>query len=215
MKAVLYQVQNGVKGVIAYASRSVNKTEMNYPVHKLEFLGLKWAITDKFHDYLYGGNTFDVYTDNNPLTYVLSTAKLDACSHRWVARLANYNFNIHYRSGITNVDADALSHIQWPDILSDLDMVDFDETIGTQSIKAICNSSRICYGYCETTCSGAASLPSQFINMSASSSQPFDWIKEQSQSPELREIIALIKRHKLTQGKLRRVIQVSLRPFLE
>ena len=35
-----------------------------------------------------------VYTDNNPLTYVLSTAKLDACSHRWVARLANYNFNI-------------------------------------------------------------------------------------------------------------------------
>ena len=77
--AVLYQVQNGVKRVIAYASRSVNKTEMNYPVHKLEFLALKWAITDKFHDYLYGGNTFDVYTDNNPLTYVLSTAKLDAC----------------------------------------------------------------------------------------------------------------------------------------
>ena len=141
--AVLYQVQNGVKRVSAYASRSVNKTEMNYPVHKLEFLALKLAITDNFHDCLYGGNTFDVYTDNNPLTYVLSTAKLDACSHRWVARLANYNFNIHYRSGITNVDADALSHIQWPDILSDPDMVDFDEKIGTQSIKAICNSSRI------------------------------------------------------------------------
>ena len=139
--AVLYQVQNGVKRVIAYASRSGNKTEMNYPVHKLELLALKWAITDKFHDYLYGGNTFDVYTDNNPLTYVLSTAKLDACSHRWVARLANYNFNIHYRSGVTNVDADALSCIQWPDILIDPDMVDFDETIGIQSIKAICNSS--------------------------------------------------------------------------
>ena len=61
LKAVLYQVQNGVKRVIAYASRSVNKTEMNYPVHKLEFLALKWAITDKFYDYLYGGNTFDVY----------------------------------------------------------------------------------------------------------------------------------------------------------
>ena len=96
--AVLYQIQNGVRRVIAYASRSVSKTEMNYPVHKLEFLALKWAVTDKFHDYLYGGNTFEVYTDNNPLTYVLSTAKLDACSHRWVARLANYNFNIHYKS---------------------------------------------------------------------------------------------------------------------
>ena len=204
LKAVLYQVQNGVKRVIAYASRSVSKTEMNYPVHKLEFLALKWAITDKFHDYLYGGNTFDVYTDNNPLTYVLSTAKLDACSHRWVARLANYNFNIHYRSGMTNVDADALSRIQWPSILSDPDMVDFDETIGTQSIKAICNSSSISYGYCETICSGAASLPSQFINMSVSPSQPFDWIKEQSQDPELREIIALIKKKKLYSRKIRK-----------
>ena len=202
--AVLYQVQKGVKRVIAYASRSVNKTEMNYPVHKLEFLALKWAITDKFHDYLYGGNTFDVYTDNNPLTYVLSTAKLDACSHRWVARLANYNFNIHYRSGITNVDADALSRIQWPSILSDPEMMEFDETIGTQSIKAICNSSRISYGYCETICSGAASLPSQFVNMSVSPSQPFDWKKEQSQDPELREIIALIKGKKLYSRKIKK-----------
>ena len=73
-KAVLYQIQNGVKRVIAYVSRSLNKSEMNYPVHKLEFLALKWAVTDKLHDYLYGGNTFEVYTDNNPLTYVLSTA---------------------------------------------------------------------------------------------------------------------------------------------
>ena len=123
--AVFYQIQNGVKRVIAYASRSVSKTEMNYPVHKLELLALKWAITGKFHDYLYGGNTFDVYTDNNPLTYVLTTAKLDACSDRWVARLANYNFNIHYRSDISNTDADALSQIQWPDILSDPDVSGF------------------------------------------------------------------------------------------
>ena len=135
--AVLYQIQNGVKRVIGYTSRSLNKSEVDYPVHKLEFLAFKWAVTDKFHDYLYGSNTFEVYTDNNPLTYVLSTAKLDACSHRWVARLANYNFNIHYRSGISNVDTDPLSKIQWPDILNDPDIVDFDKIIGTQSIKAI------------------------------------------------------------------------------
>ena len=57
--------------------------------------------------------------------------------------LGNYNFNIHYRSGITN--ADTLSHIQCPTIISDPDMVDLDETIGTQSIKAICNNSRISF----------------------------------------------------------------------
>ena len=68
--AVLYQRQeDGKERVIAYASRTLNKSERNYDAHKLEFLALKWAITDRFHEYLYGA-TFDVYTDNNPLTYV-------------------------------------------------------------------------------------------------------------------------------------------------
>ena len=75
--AVLYQIQDGVEKMISYASRFLTKSETKYPVHKLEFLCLKWAITEQFHEYLYG-NTFDVYTDNDPLTYVLTTAKLDA-----------------------------------------------------------------------------------------------------------------------------------------
>ena len=44
----------------------MSKTEKNYSAHKLEFLALKWAVTERFHEYLYGGN-FEVYTDNNPL----------------------------------------------------------------------------------------------------------------------------------------------------
>ena len=105
--AVLYQVQDGQKRVKAYASRSLSKSEKNYPVHKLEFLALKWAITDKFHEYLYGSE-FQVFTDNNPLTYVLTTAKLDATGHRWVAALSNYTFSITYKPGKGHVDADAL-----------------------------------------------------------------------------------------------------------
>ena len=88
------------------------KSKTKYPVHKLEFLCLKWAITDQFHKYLYA-NTFDVYTDNNPLTYVLTTAKLDAMGHRWVTGLANQNFHSHYKLGKSNVEADALSKIDW------------------------------------------------------------------------------------------------------
>ena len=49
--AVLYQKQGDVKRVISYASRSLTKPEQNYPAHKLEFLGLKWAVCDKFKDY--------------------------------------------------------------------------------------------------------------------------------------------------------------------
>ena len=54
--AVLYQNDShGHQRVIAYASCSLSNTERNYPVHKLEFLALKWAVTDRFHEYLYGG----------------------------------------------------------------------------------------------------------------------------------------------------------------
>ena len=75
---VLYQKQaDGMKSVIAYASWTLSRSEQNYDAHKLEFLALKWSVTERFHEYLYGGH-FEVYTDNNPLTYVLTTAKLDA-----------------------------------------------------------------------------------------------------------------------------------------
>ena len=53
------------------------------------------------------------YTDNNPLTYILTTAKLDATRQWWVASLANYDFTIHYRSGKQNTEAVALSRIKW------------------------------------------------------------------------------------------------------
>lgn len=96
--AALYQNQDGQVKVIAYASRGLSKCERRYPTHKLEFLALKWAITDKLSDYLYG-TEFTVVTDNNPLTYVLSSAKLDAAGHRWLAALSNFNFNIQYRAG--------------------------------------------------------------------------------------------------------------------
>ena len=48
--AVLSQDQGGEKRVIDYASRNLSKAKKNYAVHKLEFLALKWAVTEKFHD---------------------------------------------------------------------------------------------------------------------------------------------------------------------
>lgn len=109
--AILRQKQDGVKRVIAYASRSLKPSEINYPAHKLEYLALKWAITEKFHDYLYGSK-FEVITYNNPLTYVNTTAKLDATAQRWNASLSNYDFKISYRSGKSNAAADGLSRIK-------------------------------------------------------------------------------------------------------
>ena len=89
------------------------KAERNYHLHsgKLEFLALKWAVCEHFTDYLYHAPHFVVYTDNNPLTYVLSTAKLNATCHRWVAELENVCFTIKYRPGHSNKDGDTLSRM--------------------------------------------------------------------------------------------------------
>ena len=108
--AVLYQVVDGIERVVAYASRGLRPSERHYPAHKLEFLSLKWAIVDRFYDYLYGHN-FLVRTDNHPLVYAFTSAKLDAQSHRWLASLAIFNFSIQYRSGKQNVDVDILSRL--------------------------------------------------------------------------------------------------------
>uniref|UniRef100_A0A8C4VWR2 Reverse transcriptase/retrotransposon-derived protein RNase H-like domain-containing protein n=1 Tax=Gopherus evgoodei TaxID=1825980 RepID=A0A8C4VWR2_9SAUR len=130
--AVLYQEVEGKRKPVAFASRGLSDSETRYPIHKLEFLALKWAITEKFRDYLYGAQ-FQVWTDNNPLTYVLTSAKLDATGQRWVAALASYEFSIQYRSGRSNVDADALSRRpQAPDVA----------VIPTDGVRAICSVSR-------------------------------------------------------------------------
>ena len=115
--AALYQEQQGQKRVVAYASRGLSKCESRYPAHKLEFLALKWAVTEKFQDYLYG-NTFLAVTDSNPLTYILTSAKLDATSYRWLATLSTFDFQLQYRTRKQNQDADRLSrrpHGRLPD----------------------------------------------------------------------------------------------------
>ncbi len=91
-------------------SHCLTKSERNYPTQKLEFLALRWAVVEKFHDYLFG-NRFWAYTDNNPLTCVFRSAKLDATEHQWVTQFANYEFDIQYRSGKVNVDADTPSQL--------------------------------------------------------------------------------------------------------
>ena len=89
---VLYQEQQGQERITANVSRALKPSELNYPAHKLEFLTLK-----RPGNYLYG-HKFLVLTDNNPLAYILTSAKPDATSHRWLAELLSYDFSIKYLS---------------------------------------------------------------------------------------------------------------------
>ncbi|XP_076840784.1 uncharacterized protein LOC143485286 [Brachyhypopomus gauderio] len=115
--AVLSQDQGGQRKPIAYASRGLHPAEQNmsnYSALKSELLGLKWAVTEKFREYLLGAK-FTVFTDNNPLSY-LQTAKLGAVEQRWASQLAGFDFVLKYRPGIKNGNADALSRMPVPSV---------------------------------------------------------------------------------------------------
>ena len=189
--AVLYQKQDGK--LIAYASISVSKSESHYPAHKLEFLALKWTVCEKFHEYLHGSKTFEVYTDNNPLTYVLTSAKLDASGQRWVAKLANYNFTTKYKCGLSNVEADALSRISWPDILADNEDLDIDlDCMDTHVVNAILTGSKSKSSLIESVSCSSKIIPPELSSDSSSSSE-IDWMKEQRADSNLSVIIKLIE----------------------
>ena len=97
--AVLSQKQeDGWFHLVAYGSWVLTMHEKNYHSTKLEFLALKWAVTEHFKEYLLY-QPFLVKTDNNPLTYIMTTPNLDATGHEWVYALAKYDFLLEYQKG--------------------------------------------------------------------------------------------------------------------
>ena len=105
------QDKDGKICVIAYTSQSLCPSERsmcNYGSAKLELLPLKWAVTEKFHDYLLG-SWFQDNMDNNLLAYV-QDGKLGASQIQWFSKLASFNFTTKYQTGNSNKAADALSH---------------------------------------------------------------------------------------------------------
>ncbi|XP_039528746.1 uncharacterized protein LOC120479938 [Pimephales promelas] len=108
--AVLSQEHGGKCRPVAFASRGLRPSErnmQNYSSMKLEFLALKWAVSEKFREYLLGQKCL-VFTDNNPLSH-LQTAKLGALEQRWANQLADFDLEIRYKPGRSHVNADALS----------------------------------------------------------------------------------------------------------
>ena len=114
--AVLSQKQdNGKFHPVAYASRELKGGEKKYHSSKLEFLALKWAVIDQFREYL-RYRPFTMRTDNNPLTYIMTTPNLDATGHQWVAAMAGYDMTIEYLKGTDNKVADMMSRVpKWLD----------------------------------------------------------------------------------------------------
>ena len=118
--AVLFQKQDDrCYHPIAFENHSLIPSEKNYHSSKLEFLALRLCVTEHFKEYLMY-TSFMVWTDNNPLMYILTTPNLNATGHRWVGALASFEFTLEYQKGADNRAADALN---WIPICHDCEMV--------------------------------------------------------------------------------------------
>ena len=95
---------------VGYTSWSLTIHECNYHSTKQEFLALKWVIVEQFQEDLFW-KLFVVKTNNNPLTYIMTTPNLDATWHHWVEALARITFSIEYQKGWDSAAADALSQV--------------------------------------------------------------------------------------------------------
>ena len=216
--AVLSQKQaDGQYHPIAYASCVMNKTEQRYHSNKQEFLALKWVVTEQFHEYLspYGKNRneFVVRTDNNLLTYIFSSANLDAAGQCWVARLASYNFSLEYQKGKDNTMADFLS--QMNERLPEEEVQEYLNKIPYPGIKAVLDNaimpieeraeqgvrpSSDCQDVCQEEAVGARPARLATTNVT-------DWKQEQKEDPVLYQVVKHLRvPHEMFKAALHKVL---------
>ena len=216
--AVLPQKQaDGQYHPIAYAGHVMNETKQRYHSNKQEFLTLKWVVTEQFHEYLspYGKNQnkFVVHTDNNPLTYIFSSANLDAAGQRWVAHLASYNFSLEYQKGKDNTVANFLSWMN--ERLPEEEVQEYLNKIPYPGVKAVLNNaimpikehaeqgvwpSSDCQDVCqkETVEARPARLATPNVT---------DWKLEQKEDPVLYQVVKCLRAsHEMFKAALQKVL---------
>ena len=107
---LLQESDDGQYHPVAFASQELKGGEPKYHSSKLEFLALKWAVTEQFREYLQY-QPFTICMDNNLLTYILMMPNLDGLGHHWVVALAGYNMKLEYLKGSDNKVTNALSRV--------------------------------------------------------------------------------------------------------
>jgi hypothetical protein len=105
--AVLQQDQGHGLQPIAFMSKKMLPAETRYPVHEQEMLAIIQALGTWRH-YLSGAK-FRVLTDHRSLQHFKTQPQLSNRQIHWKDIIANFDFDIEYIEGKTNIVADGLS----------------------------------------------------------------------------------------------------------
>ena len=92
---------------IGYFSKKLLQYQKNYSSTELECLAIIESI-EYWHHYLYG-KKFTVITDHQALRWLRNIKKPNSRLFNWSLRLSQYDFNVEYRPGKLNQEADCLS----------------------------------------------------------------------------------------------------------
>jgi len=104
---VLSQRQEGQEKVIAYASRCLDRREVNYCVTRKELLSIVYSLRH-WKQYLLG-RRFVIRTDHSALTWLRRTPDPIGQQARWLEIMEEFDFVIEHRPGQRHGNADALS----------------------------------------------------------------------------------------------------------
>lgn len=104
---ILTQEIEGIERVIAYASRSLSKSEKNFSTMERELLAIIFCI-EKFRGYV-EGTRFKVLTDHASLQWLNNFQNATGRLARWQVKLQQYSFDLIYKKGSSNIVPDFLS----------------------------------------------------------------------------------------------------------
>ena len=107
--AVLSQMQNGREHPISYASETLDQTKRSYSATEKEAYAIHWAV-NYFRPYIHG-RRFQLQTDHKALEYIFEGKTKNQKLLRWALSIQEFDFEVVYRKGKENGNADGLSRL--------------------------------------------------------------------------------------------------------